>query len=432
MSLEEAALDLCAYIDRSPTPFHAAAEAAKRLVAAGFTALDERDAWPRLEAGDRRFVIRGGSTVVAFVVGAQPPADAGLRMIGAHTDSPTFRLKPLADVHKSGYRQVGVEPYGSPIYATWLDRDLSIAGRVTLARGNVLETKLVDLARPIARVPQLAIHLNRGVNTDGLVLNPQKHLSPILGVGDKLELAKLVASELGETSTDIVGLDLVLYDTQRAALGGADREIVYAARLDNLGSCHAALRALIGRAHETVARTRLIVLYDHEECGSLSAVGADGTVLEDIVTRIVASTSSAASFVEDHRRTIARSILVSADMAHAIHPNYSDQHEPQHTPELGKGTVIKSNANQRYATNGETYGWFALACREAGFTPQSFVTRSDLPCGSTIGPITAAKLGVATVDVGNPMLSMHSCREMAGTKDVSLAIAAFGNALCSS
>lgn len=426
MSSEDAARDLCTFIDRSPTPYHAALEITRRLQEAGFSALDERSAW-RLSPGDRRYVVRGGSTVVAFIAGSEPPASAGFRMIGAHTDSPNLRVKPAPDVHKSGYRQVGVEPYGGVIYATWLDRDLSIAGRVSLARGKRVETRLVDLERPVARVPQLAIHLNRGVNSDGLVLNAQKHLSPILGVGDKVELAKLIADALGESAADVLGFDLMLYDTQRASLGGLDQEIVYASRLDNLGSSHAATLALLAGAATPVPATRVIVLYDHEECGSRSAVGAQGTVLRDVLARVVLAYGAPAP--QDLERALSRSFLVSADMAHAVHPNYADQHEPQHTPELGRGPVIKTNANQSYATSGETAARFTLACREAGFAPQQFVTRSDLPCGSTIGSITAAKLGVQTVDVGNPMLSMHSCREMAGARDVALAVAAYGNVL---
>lgn len=424
---ETAARDLCTFIDRSPTPYHAAEQVRARLEASGFAALDERETWS-FAPGDRRFVVRGGATVIAFVVGDEPPASSGFRMIGAHTDSPNLRVKPHADVHRSGYRQVAVEPYGGVLYATWLDRDLSLAGRVTLRRGEGVASRLVDLTRPIARVPQLAIHLNRGVNTDGLVLNAQKHLVPLLGVGDKLELTALVAAQLGEDAKDVLGFDLMLYDTQRSSLGGYENELVFAPRLDNLGSCHAATQALCASAARPARATRLIVLYDHEECGSRSAVGAQGTVLRDVLSRVTAGYLGAGAG-QSFERSMARSFLVSADMAHAVHPNYSDQHEPGHQPELGKGLVIKTNANQSYATNGETAALFSLACRSAGFTPQDFVTRSDLPCGSTIGSITAAKLGVATVDVGAPMLSMHSCREMAGARDVAPAIAAFTAAL---
>ncbi len=420
------AQDLCAFIDASPTPFHAASEVARRLDAAGFSALDEREAW-KLAPGDRRYVIRGGSTIIAFVVGGESPARAGFRMIGAHTDSPNLRVKPRPDVHKSGWRQIGVETYGGVLYATWCDRDLGIAGRVIVGRGGKTETKLVRLQRPVARVANLAIHLNRGVNKDGLVLNEQKHLTPLLGVGDKAELAKIIAAETGESASDLLGFDLMLFDTQPSSIGGIEDDLVFAPRLDNLGSCHASTTALIDGAKTPTPHTKLVVLYDHEECGSRSAVGAQGTVLRDVLRRIVEA--RAGGEAQAFERAMAASYLVSADMAHAVHPNYADQHEPDHQPVMGKGLVIKSNSNQSYATSGETAARFTAACREAGFTPQHFVTRSDLPCGSTIGSITAAELGVATVDVGAPMLSMHSCREMAGAKDVPLAIAAFTAAL---
>lgn len=415
-----AARDLCAFIERSPTPYHAAAEAARRLEEAGFSAIAERDAWS-LAPGDRRYLLRGG-TIVAFVVGTQSPATGGFRVIGAHTDSPNLRLKPNADVSKSGYRQVGVEVYGGAILATWTDRDLSIAGRVLVDRGGAVETRLVDVRRPVARIPNLAIHLNRGVNTDGLVLNQQKHLAPILGLGKEALLRGMIARELGADADAILGYDLMLYDTLAPAVGGVDEELVFSARLDNLGSSHAATTALAACAG-ALAATKVVVLYDHEECGSRSAAGAAGTVLRDALGRIVEAHPDREP--QAFPRAMACSTLISADMAHAIHPNYADQHEPQHAPELGKGLVIKSNSNQSYATDGATAALFEQLCRKVGYKPQRFVTRSDLPCGSTIGPITAAELGIPTVDVGAPMLSMHSCREMCGTVDVHLSIETF-------
>jgi aspartyl aminopeptidase len=416
------ARDLCDFVDASPTPFHAAAEAASRLSAAGFQELKEREPWS-LSPGDRRYFVRGGSTIVAFVAGTEPPAQAGFRLIGAHTDSPNLRVKPGGDVNVRGYQQLGVEVYGGVLFSTWLDRDLSIAGRVMLDRGSVIEGKLVDLKRPVARVANLAIHLNRSVNTEGLVLNAQKHLAPLVGLGKEAVLRKVIARELGEEADAIVGYDLCLYDTAKAAIGGLEGEFVFAARLDNLGSSHAALRALIAAAETPSAATRGIVLYDHEECGSRSAVGAGGPVLRDALERLVDALPDGRS--QALARAIAGSFLISADMAHAVHPNYGDQHEPQHTPFLNRGLVIKSNSNQSYATDGASAAAFEALCRRVGYSPQRFVTRTDLPCGSTIGPITAAKLGIATVDVGAPMLSMHSCREMAGTLDVHLAIATY-------
>jgi aspartyl aminopeptidase len=421
----EAASDLCAFLDRSPTPFHAAREAASRLAAAGFREISERDAWS-VAPGDRCYVIRGGSTLVAFVAGQESPATGGFRMIGAHTDSPNLRVKPNADLSRSGYQQLGVEVYGGVLHATWLDRDLSIAGRVLFRGPGGVTAKLCDLARPVARVANLAIHLNRGVNKEGLVLNEQKHLVPIVGLGKEAALRAALARALEIDEATILGYDLSLYDTERAAIGGLDGEFVFSARLDNLASCHAAVTALAAQTSPSAA-TRLIALYDHEECGSKSAVGAAGSVLRDTVARVVDAHHDRQP--QALGRAMASSLLISADMAHGVHPNYADQHEPQHAPHVNRGLVIKSNANQSYATDGATAAQFELSCEKAGFTPQRFVVRSDLPCGSTIGPITAAELGIPTVDVGAPMLSMHSCREMCGTLDVHLGIEAFKAAL---
>lgn len=419
------ARDLCAFVDQSPSPYHAAREAARRLQAVGFTELAEENVWT-LAPGDKRFLLRAG-TIIAFVVGQEHPADAGFRIIGAHTDSPNLRVKPNPDVTKSGYLQVGVEVYGGALLSTWTDRDLSLAGRVFCRReGGRLEARLLDFGQVIARVPNLAIHLNRSVNKDGVVLNEQRHMVPVVGLGKELDLRALVARHLDEKSDAILGWDLSFYDTAKAALAGLGQEFVLCARLDNLGSCHAATSALVAEQGKTAA-TRMIVLYDHEECGSRSAAGAAGTVLKDTLTRIVEAYPGTAK--QAMQRAISQSILVSADMAHAVHPNYSDLHEPQHQPMLNKGLVIKSNVNQSYATDGGTAAYFESVCRDVGQAPQKFVVRSDLPCGSTIGPITSAMLGIRTVDVGAPMLSMHSCREMAGSEDVYWAVETFRRVL---
>jgi aspartyl aminopeptidase len=420
----EAARDLCAFLDRSPTPYHAAREAAARLEAAGFAEIGERDAWS-LAPGDRRYLVRGG-TLIAFIVGAESPATGGFRMIGAHTDSPNLRVKPNADMSRSGYQQLGVEVYGGALHSTWMDRDLSIAGRVLVRGKQGVEGRLVDLARPVARVPNLAIHLNRGVNKDGLVLNEQRQLAPVVGLGKEAALRGALSRALEVPADDLLSYDLSLYDTERAVIGGLDGEFVFSARLDNLASCHAATTALIASTAPSPI-TRLIALYDHEECGSRSAAGAAGSVLRDTVARILDAHPDRQP--QALGRAMARSLLVSADMAHGVHPNYAEQHEPQHAPQVNRGMVIKSNVNQSYATDGASAAQFELFCQEAGFSPQRFVVRSDLPCGSTVGPITAAELGIATVDVGSPMLSMHSCREMCGTLDVHLAIEAFKQAL---
>lgn len=425
MNAPDSADDLLAYVDASPTPYHACAETVRRLVAAGFRALDERESWA-LSPGDKVYVTRGDSSVLAFVVGGVPVERAGFHLVGAHTDSPNLRLKPRPEVTKNGLHTLGVEPYGGVLYHTWLDRDLSLAGRVLVQHGTGLATHLVRFDRPMARVPSLAIHLNRGVNTDGLILNAQQHLPPLLGLEalGPLDVRELVAARLGETGhptsgKDILGFDLSLYDVVPSTRSGLRGELLHAPRLDNLASCHAALSALLAvdGPHDA---TRGVVLYDHEECGSRSAQGADSPLLRSMLERLV--------LAQEHRgdslhRALARSFFISADMAHAVHPNYADKHEPAHMPHLGRGPVLKSNSSQSYATDGESWATFEALCRRANVKPQHFVTRSDLGCGSTIGPITAAQLGIRTVDVGNPMLSMHSIRELCAASDVAQMVA---------
>lgn len=410
----QAARDLIDFIDASPSPYHAARTAARRLQNAGFVELAEGDEW-HVEPGTRAYVIRGGATIIAFIAGTKPPAEAGFLLIGAHTDSPNLRVKPQAEYTSSGFRQLGVEIYGGVLLHTWLDRDLALAGRVSLKRG---ESRLVQLPEGRLRVPNLAIHLQREIGSQGLQLNAQQHLAPVLGLSDDADPAKLLTllGADGELDPrDIRGFDLCLYDAQGGALAGADQEFVYSARLDNLASCHAAIQALLD-APPSAAPTRVVALYDHEECGSQSVGGARSRLLLGILERLAFGYSGATP--QAAARAFSRSLLISADMAHAVHPNYADRHEKQHQPKLGHGPVIKVNVNQSYATDGPGAAVFREACESVGITPQYFVSRSDMPCGSTIGPITAARLGLRGVDVGNPMLSMHSCREMAGTRDV--------------
>jgi aspartyl aminopeptidase len=422
----DAADDLLAFVDASPTPYHACAEVIRRLEAHGFRRLDERDGWS-LAAGDRVYVLRGDTSLLAFVLGAEPPAAAGFRLVGAHTDSPNLRLKPRPALTRHGVHQVGVEPYGGVLLYTWLDRDLSIAGRVLVRDGAAVTAHLVRVDRPIARIPSLAIHLQRGVNTDGLVLNAQTHLPPLVGLesAGPLDLRELLAGALaargiGARPEDVLGFDLALFDVVPSTRAGLRRELIHAPRLDNLASCHAATLALLADLSPRAA-TRGIVLYDHEEVGSQSAQGADSGFLRGVLERLTSTLGARAHGPCDHdaiHRALARSFCISADMAHAVHPNYADKHEPQHMPLLGRGPVVKSNVGQRYATDGEGWAHFERLCRLADVTPQYFVTRSDLACGTTIGPITAAQLGVRTVDVGNPMLSMHSIREQCAAADV--------------
>jgi aspartyl aminopeptidase len=414
---------LLSFLDASPTPFHAVAESTRRLRAAGFSELNEADAW-ELAPGGRHFVTRNGTSLIAFICGTQAPADSGCLIVGAHTDSPNLRIKPTPEITRHGYRQLGVEVYGGVLLSTWLDRDLSLAGRVTFDRNQGIESRLVDFGRPLLRVPNLAIHLNRTVNSEGLLLNAQTHLAPILGLAEHTtqSLNQLLAERLsnsGEsvTAEQILGWDLSLYDVQRAAVSGLHYEFIHSARLDNLASCSAALQALLDvkNAH---AATRCIVLYDHEEVGSRSAQGAAGPMLRQVLSRVAESYRNSSQ--EAFARAMARSFLVSADMAHAIHPNYSDKHEPNHSPVLGKGPVLKLNVNQSYASDGLTLARLEQWARRAEVTLQRYVVRSDMPCGSTIGPLTAAELGIATVDIGSPLLSMHSIREMAAAADVDL------------
>jgi aspartyl aminopeptidase len=422
--MSELVASLISYLDDSPTPYHAAAESARLLREAGFVALEEHERW-KLEPGMRGYVVRGGASLIAFICGEEPAADAGFLAIGAHTDSPNLRIKPSPDVSRYGYRQLGVEVYGGVLLSTWLDRDLSLAGRVNIAQGrSAPRPVLVDLARPLLRIPNLAIHLNRNVNSDGLVLNAQSHLVPVIGLSseDGESLRDLLATELAARGApaqpeDIVSWDLSLYDVQGATVSGGSSEFIQSARLDNLASCFASVRAL-SRAPVSHAATRVIALYDHEEVGSRSAQGAYSPFLRQVLERIAQAGGKPDS--ESFARAIARSFLISADMAHAIHPNYADRHEPNHAPVLGGGPVLKTNVNQSYATDGEGVARFTGLCREVDVPVQHFVVRSDLPCGSTIGPISAAQIGLRTVDIGNPMLSMHSIREMACTTDAVL------------
>ena len=412
------ASDLAAFLDAANTPYHAVRELARRLTGAGFQAFREQDAW-QVAGGTRGFVVRAGGSIVAFQVGTKPPAEAGFVLIGAHSDSPNLRIKPIPDVTSVGYRQLSVEVYGGVLLSTWLDRDLSIAGRVVLADGR---SELIDLKRVVCRVPNLAIHLNRDVNSAGLVLNAQTHLLPVLGLesasagfGELLKEGLANTASSGARTEDVLGFDLCLYDTQRAAFAGSKSEFLFTSRLDNLASCHAALQALLNAAPDPEA-TRVIAIYDHEEVGSQSNSGARSQLLSDLLERLARSVSprdeSALS------RAISRSLLISADMAHGVHPNYPDKHDKQHRPMLGEGPVIKVNVNQSYASDGPGIAAFSAACRAVDVAPQHFSSRNDSPCGSTIGPISAARLGLRAVDVGNPMLSMHSCREMAASADV--------------
>lgn len=404
------------FIDQSPSPWHAVDTVASRLKAHGFKNLRENEPW-QFKAGGKYFVVRDGGSIIAFMLGQQALADSGLRIVGAHTDSPGLRLKPHAAYSTEGLAQLGVEVYGGPILATFTDRDLSLAGRVVLRTPEGLQTRLVKLEQPMARLPNLAIHMNREVNEKGLVLNKQTGLPLIFGHAANSSEAKqllidTLAGKMAVPADVIAGWDLTFYDTQRGSFWGMEQEFIANSQLDNLASCHAALEALLGT--ETPQATSICALFDHEEVGSESATGAGGSFLLDVIERICHSTRLTP---EDKLRSFANSFFISADMAHAFHPNHAGSYEPCHHVQVNQGPVIKTNANQRYSTNAVTAARFIHLCEQAEVPYQQYAHRTDLGCGSTIGPIMAAQLGIATVDVGNPMWAMHSLRESAGVLD---------------
>jgi aspartyl aminopeptidase len=406
---------MLAFIDAAPSPFHACAEAAHRLEAAGFRALREVDAWP---AGTGSFYVRRGGSLVAWTTGAQHGPATGFRIIGAHTDSPNLRVKPQPDAGRAHYRQLAVEVYGGALLNSWLDRDLGLSGRVVVRGPDGPEERLLLVDRPLLRVPQLAIHLDREISSNGLLLNAQQHLSPIWGVGDPTPggFASFVAKEIDVAAEAIVGWDLMAHDLTPGTILGVDDELVSAPRLDNLCSSWAGVEALVAASASEAAPPQIpvLVLFDHEEIGSSSDRGADSTLLPALTERIVLGLGGGR---EDVLRALAASVCCSADNAHATHPNYADRHEPNHLIELNAGPVLKVNSNVRYATDATSAAPFVAACEQAGVPFQRYAHRSDLPCGSTIGPITASRLGITTFDVGMPQLAMHSARELCGSAD---------------
>jgi len=406
--------DLLDFIDASPSPWHVVETSAERLSNLGFKVLYESEEW-LLENGGRYFVTRGGSSIIAFTIGHNPLPTSGFNMIGAHTDSPGLRLKPHAAFSSDGLIRIGVEVYGGPILATFADRDLSIAGRVNVRSAQGFETRLIKFEKPVLRLPNLAIHMNREVNDKGLKFNKQTEL-PLLfgesadGVEADTQFLEKIANLLKVNVKDIINFDLNVFDTQKGVIWGANQEFIANSQLDNLASCHAALSALL--ANKKPKNTAICALFDHEEVGSESATGASGSFLADIVDRITLHLNK-----EEKLRALAHSFFISADMAHAFHPNHASSYEPCHHVHINKGPVIKMNANQRYATDSESAARFIRLCEQAGVPYQQYAHRSDLGCGSTIGPIVASRLGVSSVDVGSPMWAMHSIRESAGVLD---------------
>ena len=399
------------FLDASPTPFHAVEEMRLRLQDTGFSALDERGEW-QLEQGKGYYLIRNGSSIVAFRCGKDPVHERGWRMVGAHTDSPNLKVKPTPELHRHGYFQLGVEVYGGALLNPWFDRDLGLAGRVNYenAQGQ-LRSALINLNRPVGVIPSLAIHLDRDANNNHSV-NPQRDLPVvILQSEESSDFRALLADALGahgyKDVSAVLDFELSFYDCQPAAMVGWNEDFIASARLDNLLSCYIGLESLL--TADTSEHT-VLVCNDHEEVGSQSAVGAQGPMLESVLRRIAGDEIT-------WQRAIANSMMISADNAHGIHPNFSDKHDGNHGPLLNAGPVIKNNVNQRYATNSETSSLFRRLCVSSDVAVQSFVVRSDMACGSTIGPLTASAIGVKTLDIGVPTVAMHSIRELAGSKD---------------
>ena len=419
MQNTQTAVELGAYIDASPSPYHAVQEAIARLEPAGFQELAERDAW---SLGPGRYFVQRGGSLVAFVVPEGVAPGVGVRVIGAHTDSPNLRVKPRPNTGSAKVRQLGVEVYGGVLLNSWLDRDLGLSGRaVVRGTGGGQETHLFKLDEPLLRVPQLAIHLDREIHSKGLKLNKQTHMAPMWALGDREErgFERFLEERLGVAEGSLLGWDAMTHDLTPSALLGRDQEFLAAPRLDNLCSSYTALRALVDSIDTERETVTMVALFDHEEVGSESTTGAAGPLLGTIIERVLIAATQPGGR-EDLHRSVTASLCCSADMAHATHPNFKDRHEPDHFLEMNGGPVIKVNANLRYATNALSEVVFQEACERADVPYQKWVNRTDLACGSTIGSITAANLGIETVDVGCAQLSMHSAREVCGSLDPEL------------
>ena len=405
---------LCQFLNSSPTPFHAVTSMAEQLEQHGFERLNEVDMWGELSAG-RYYVTRNASSIIAFSLPETTLAETGLHMVGAHTDSPCLKVKPQPEKIKHNLLQLGVEVYGGVLLNPWFDRDLSMAGRVSYSDSKQqIKHTLIDFDKAVAIIPSLAIHLDRDANKNRTV-NSQNHLPPIvMQVGDEetVDFRELLKQQLLKQPpqldiSNVLDYEISLYDMQPATILGLNDDFISSARLDNLLSCYVGLNSLIN-GDETQAS--LLVCSDHEEVGSVSASGAQGSFLESVLARLCPD-------IEQYHRMLQRSMMISADNAHAIHPNYSDKHDAEHGPKLNYGPVIKTNANQRYATNSESSAYFRQLCQQVDVPVQDFVVRTDMGCGSTIGPITASTLGVKTLDIGVPTFAMHSIRELAGSQD---------------
>ncbi|MCM5703069.1 M18 family aminopeptidase [Larsenimonas salina] len=422
VSVSQVQDQLCEFLDASPTAWHATRNMTDMLARSGYQALDERSAWT-LTPGGRYYVTRNDSAVIAFQV---PTGELdGFRMMGAHTDSPCLRLKSDPVQRSRDWLQFGVEVYGGALLAPWFDRDLGLAGRVHVRRSNgKVEGILINTNKPIAIIPSLAIHMDREANQNRS-FNAQTQMAPVVWQGaftDDNPLLSLIKTQAGTDIDAILGHELCLYDTQPAGRIGGEDGLIASARLDNLLSCFCTTSAMAALEGDQAV---LMVANDHEEVGSASASGAQGSFLRDVLSRLNES-SVGRGGSEGFVRMIQSSCMVSCDNAHALHPNYPDKHDRNHGPAINGGPVIKINASQRYATNSATEALFRDACERADVPVQSFVTRADMGCGSTIGPITATELGIPTLDVGLSQWAMHSVRETTGARDPAHLIAALG------
>jgi aspartyl aminopeptidase len=424
MSAQQQVQHLLDFVDASPSPWHVIKSVEAQLAGFNFVKLDETLKWT-LEPSGRYYVVRDDSSIIIFVLGQKPLVETGFKMIGAHTDSPGLRIKPNTATSIDGLLRVGVEIYGGPILATFTDRDLSLAGRVNYkdVKNNIVSS-LVKFDSPLLRLPNLAIHMNRMVNEEGLKLHKQNELPLILSTLAQECLPQTYFLELlkGQTASEIeriLSWDLAVYDTQKGSFWGAENEFYADSQLDNLASCHAALQALLDDELLVNENSLVCAFFDHEEIGSESNRGADGSFLGDVLKRIALVTENNE---EDFTRAVAKSFMISADMAHAYQPNFPLAYDQDHKISVNKGPVIKVNANHRYSTEGVSEAMFVDWCEQAGVPYQKYAHRSDLACGSTIGPITSARLGIRSVDVGNPLWAMHSIRESAGVLDHSYMI----------
>ncbi|KHJ35393.1 putative aspartyl aminopeptidase [Erysiphe necator] len=470
------AQDFLEFVNASPTPYHVVKSAIDRLTTAGFTEIHERDSWSGVKPGQKYYLTRNGSSIVAFAIGKKWKPGNPVAIVGAHTDSPCLRIKPISKKSGAGFLQVGVETYGGGIWHTWFDRDLSIAGRVICkdGKGNYI-TKLIKIDKPILRIPTLAIHLDRSPNFEpnketelfpitGLVaaelnktrkaendkipqcVNENKPFQSLKEIGERHHpcIVELIAEDSGVTAENILDFEMLLYDTQKSCVGGINNELIFSARLDNLGMTYCAIEGLIESVISPSALDdefciRLSICFDHEEIGSTSAHGAASNLLPAVLRRLSVISSSHESDNSNistaYEQMLSTSFLISADMAHSVHPNYAHKYEAEHRPEINKGTVIKINANQRYATNSPGIVLLRevanlakpaeISSTSQGVPLQLFVVRNDSPCGSTIGPMLSASLGMRTIDLGNPQLSMHSIRETGGVYDVEVATKLF-------